>query len=108
MPWGKIGSTSILARRIEHKDQQWTLGKLSQQVLIGSEISGYCLIVNVFHPMKQNNLYGTASNELMIAAGERVMLSKRQNVMRMIRREKALAERRARRIKVTPIKRGFG
>ena len=108
MPWGKIGSTSILARRIEHKDQQWTLGKLAQQVLIGSEISGYSLIVNVFHPMKQNNTGGTASNELMIAAGERWILTKRQNCMRQVRREKAQAERRARRIKVTPIKRGFG
>ena len=58
--------------------------------------------------MKKNNLAGTASNELMIAAGQRGALSKRQNVMRMIRREKVLAERRARRIKVTPIKRGFG
>lgn len=61
-----------------------------------------------FSFMKQNNLYGTASNELMIAAGERVMLSKRQNCMRQVRREKALAERRARRVKVVPIKRGFG
>ena len=81
---------------------------LALWILVSSGTYGYFLIVNVFYPMKQNNLYGTASNELMIAAGERVMLSKRQNCMRQVRREKALAERRARRVKVVPIKRGFG
>ena len=61
-----------------------------------------------FSLMKQNNNGGAASNELMIAAGERWVLSKRQNCMRQVRREKAQAERRARRVKVAPIKRGFG
>ena len=60
---------------------------------------------------RQNSAAGFGSNELMIAAGDRGLLMKRQNCIRQVRRERAQEQRRARRarrVRVAAIKLGFG